>query len=97
MLIHLYTDRKDSLWDVAFALASKCGSGRIVSELLLDNGVDPAYQNSLSIRLASFHGHLDVVQMLLSDFRVAPGEALGAASAGKCVCIFRRRRRKKSL
>ena len=49
-------------------------------ELLLEQGVDPSYDNNYAIRFASSHGNLAVVDRLLKDPRVDPSAKINYAN-----------------
>lgn len=54
-------------------LATACRDGYLVIvAMLLKLGADPTFKNNLPIRSASYHGHIDVVRLLLADKRVDP-------------------------
>ena len=53
-----------------FAVACQNGRLDVVRLLLQDDRVDPPAQQYFALRLASFHGHVDVLDELLRDARV---------------------------
>ncbi len=52
-----------------FQKACEEGDTNLV-QLLISDGVDPSASNNWAIKAASFHGHSEVVKLLLNDSRV---------------------------
>ena len=56
-----------------YQLTEACRDGHLVLvAILLKLGADPAFCDNSSIRAASYHGHTEIVRLLLADSRVDP-------------------------
>src|SRR3989304_3981375 len=57
-----------------FFEACKIGDFDKVKSLLVNENVNPAYNNNYAIQMASYKGHYNIVKLLLEDKRVNPAD-----------------------
>ncbi len=71
-LLHNIAWTNDELNEWFLAAVCAQNSSHFVKFLLQNEAVDPAARDNLAIRMASRHGHSDVVALLLYNERVDP-------------------------
>ena len=61
-------------FQLQFIEACKIGDFNTVKSLLVNENVNPIYDNNSAIRWATYNGHYKVVKLLLEDKRINPAD-----------------------